>query len=394
MNKYHYLLVVLVTVYLVIMYDMELPVLLLLLEIILPFAQYMLLFPAARKLHLQWSSTEQVYEAGEEIPVKLWVKNPTIIPILYLHLILEIRNGLTGEEEKREISLMVPARGTVQVPLGVASEYCGKMTIEITNVCLWDYFHLFYKKKKLKKDYKSQVLVIPALTELSMEVSNLVKAFLADCNRYDPHEKGTDPSEVFQVRDYQPGDRLQQVHWKLSAARDGLLVKELSKPLVYPVILFLDMGQSHPFLMQQGVTDALSILWTLQQKDCPACIICRQEDGTLQKISMASEEELLPCMEAVCSGRAAGKEINMLAEYEEQTPGERYAHLYYVTDHIEEETIQLLWETPFAVKKTVIWIQSADEKQTDLKKSLPEWGIELVIESEGENTVRQYHWIV
>lgn len=394
MNKYHYLLAVLVTIYLVIMYDMELPVLLLLLELILPVVQYVLLFPVAGKLRLKWSSTERIYETGEQIPVKLVIQNPAWIPVLYLHLMLVIQNDLTGETEQRELSLMVPARGTIQVPLAVSSDYCGRMTVGISTVKLWDFFHLFSKKKKLKKNYESQVLVIPALTQMSVEISSLVKGFLADCDKYDPHEKGSDPSEVFQVREYQPGDRLQQVHWKLSAARDGLLVKELSKPLVYPVVLFLDMRQNRPWLQQQAVTNALSLLWNLQQQDCPASLICRQSDGTLQKLSMATEEELLPCMEAVCAVSGTGKDTPMLAEYEEQAPGERYAHLYYVTDHLTEQTVQLLWDTPFAARKTVLYLQSAKEKQTGLFNTLLESGIELVTEAEGETTVCRYHWIV
>lgn len=394
MNKYHYLLAVLVTIYLVIMYDMELPVLLLLLELILPAVQYVLLLPVAGKLRLKWSSTERIYEAGEQIPVKLVIQNPTWIPVLYLHLMLVIQNDLTGETEQRELSLMVPARGTIQVPLAVSSDYCGRMTVGISRVKLWDFFRLFSKKKKLKKNYESQVLVIPALTQMSVEISSLVKGFLADCDKYDPHEKGSDPSEVFQVREYRPGDRLQQVHWKLSAARDGLLVKELSKPLVYPVVLFLDMSQNRPWLQQQAVTNALSLLWNLQQQDCPASLICRQADGTLQKLSIATEEELLPCMEAVCSVCSTGKDTPMLAEYEEQAPGERYAHLYYVTDSLTEQTVRLLWDTPFAVKKTVLYLQSAKEKQAGLSNTLLESGIELVTEAEGESTACQYHWIV
>ncbi len=393
MNKYHYLLLLLVTGYLVVMYDAELPVVLLMLELILPLLQYLLLFPAAKKLRLQWSSLSQIYETGEDIPVKLRVQNPTIIPILYLHLMLSIQNELTDEKDTRELSVMVPAKGTIQIPFGVASEYCGKITIGITEVCLWDYFHLFRKKKK-NKEYQSQVLVLPALTELPMEISSLVKGFLTDCDRYDPHERGTDPSEVFQIREYQPGDRLQQVHWKLSAARDGLLVKELSKPMVYPVILFLDMGKNHPWQLQQAVTNALSLLWTLQQKACPASFICRQEDGTLQKLSMASEEDLLPCMEAICAAPKTGKEASMLAEYEEQAPNERYAHLYYVTNQVDEQVAEFLLQTPLAARKTLLWIQKEKNIKNSMTALLQQSDLELVTESEGENIVREYLWVV
>ena len=41
-------------------------------------------------------------------------------------------------------------------------------------------------------------------------------------------DRGYDPSELFDVREFQNGDRLQSVHWKLSARTDELMVKELS----------------------------------------------------------------------------------------------------------------------------------------------------------------------
>ena len=39
-------------------------------------------------------------------------------------------------------------------------------------------------------------------------------------------KKGYDFSEVTDVREYIPGDKLMNIHWKLSAKRDVLMVKE------------------------------------------------------------------------------------------------------------------------------------------------------------------------
>ena len=42
------------------------------------------------------------------------------------------------------------------------------------------------------------------------------------------------------MREYVPGDRIQKIHWKLSAKSDTLLVREDSQPLACAVVLLLD----------------------------------------------------------------------------------------------------------------------------------------------------------
>ena len=51
----------------------------------------------------------------------------------------------------------------------------------------------------------------------------------------------SDPSELFDVREFQNGDRLQSVHWKLSARTDELMVKENSLPKACAVAIVADL---------------------------------------------------------------------------------------------------------------------------------------------------------
>ena len=59
-----------------------------------------------------------------------------------------------------------------------------------------------------------------------------------------PAPKGRAPvGEDYDLRDYHPGDSIRSIHWKLSAKRDQLIVRELlasQKPL--PVLLFAHLG--------------------------------------------------------------------------------------------------------------------------------------------------------
>lgn len=39
------------------------------------------------------------------------------------------------------------------------------------------------------------------------------------------NRKGNDPSEIFDIKDYTPGDDLRFVHWKLSGKADHLIMR-------------------------------------------------------------------------------------------------------------------------------------------------------------------------
>lgn len=65
--------------------------------------------------------------------------------------------------------------------------------------------------------------------------------FFGDSDIYDDLRPGYDPSELFDVREFQNGDRLQSVHWKLSARTDELMVKENSLPKACAVAIVADL---------------------------------------------------------------------------------------------------------------------------------------------------------
>ena len=53
-------------------------------------------------------------------------------------------------------------------------------------------------------------------------------------------EKENDQSEMYDVREYIPGDDIRSVHWKLSSKVDQLLLRQASDPTHYHVVLLPD----------------------------------------------------------------------------------------------------------------------------------------------------------
>jgi len=84
------------------------------------------------------------------------------------------------------------------------------------------------------------VQVLPRLHSTAVRMSERIRNFYGDADVYDDFQSGNDKSEVFDVREFREGDRMQSIHWKLSAKSEELLVREDSQPLACPLVFFLD----------------------------------------------------------------------------------------------------------------------------------------------------------
>ena len=58
------------------------------------------------------------------------------------------------------------------------------------------------------------------------------------------NRKGSDPSEMFDIRDYTPGDDIRSIHWKLSSKTDNLILRQASDPAHYNTVLLPDFGRN------------------------------------------------------------------------------------------------------------------------------------------------------
>ena len=68
--------------------------------------------------------------------------------------------------------------------------------------------------------------------------------FFGEAEIYDDFHPGDDPSEIFGVREFRAGDKMQSIHWKLSAKSDDLLVRENSQPKACPLVFLLEPPNS------------------------------------------------------------------------------------------------------------------------------------------------------
>lgn len=120
----------------------------------------------------------------------------------------------------------------MSIPLD--SSHYGRMQVHIKNGQCVDPLGLF----KLNVDWQADgnCVVYPYSLRLSTTVENvpLSRTF---GKAYDVHRSGSDVDEVFDVHEFQPGDHLASVHWKLSTKFDVMMSREFSRPVDFEIVV-------------------------------------------------------------------------------------------------------------------------------------------------------------
>lgn len=120
----------------------------------------------------------------------------------------------------------------MSIPLD--SSHYGRMQVHIKNCHCVDPLGLF----KLDVDWQASgnCVVYPYSLRLSTTVENVPLARTFG-KAYDVHRSGSDIDEVFDVHEFQPGDHLASVHWKLSSKFDVMMSREFSRPVDFEIVV-------------------------------------------------------------------------------------------------------------------------------------------------------------
>lgn len=160
---------------------------------------------------------------------RLIIEIRSLMPIFRATAYIDMTNSLTGERQKDKIDFSALPIIKKQIVLKPVITHCGIVEINIKKVIIRDFADLFKFTKRPKLSFKEYVLprLIPAeLPSLLAKTSiNLEE------DRFSEEKSGHDPSEIFGIREYREGDRLRQIHQKLSAKREKLISKEYSLPI-------------------------------------------------------------------------------------------------------------------------------------------------------------------
>lgn len=178
---------------------------------------------------------------GAEIRGELRFRNGSFFVPGCVWCRIRIVNVMTGESDRLDIPVSVPARGQGTAFFSLNSGFCGYLRAETERVVLTDWLGFLPVHCRQKAEAKTAVLPETFTPELIVDSA---AAPDAEEESYAPDKSGFDMSEIYQLREYVPGDPTKQIHWKLSEKLDTLIFREASLPVSRSMLLYWEKNSA------------------------------------------------------------------------------------------------------------------------------------------------------
>ena len=317
-----------------IFYKEYLSSLLLLVVFITPLLSLLLTLPACFLTRVRIRLEKDVAEREEPVPLLLEVENRWTLPVAMVRVQLRCINHLGQSPEGGVFSPLeltesteIAPRSRVVLRRSLVSRWCGQVEVQGAKVRLADPLRLFVLPTAKPKNLQ-QVEILPQLGAVGVFPAEGAAA--PESERYSPYRPGDDPGEVFQVREFQEGDSLRRIHWKLSQRLDTWMVRDFSQPMEYGLYVLLEMGQSpQPEELNRMMEAFASLSVSMIQEGCIHRVGWMQEDA----LHWEELEDLDSFTAVLGSALALAKGVGRpaLTECMEENETPRGSHLLYCT---------------------------------------------------------------
>lgn len=279
-----------------------------------------------------------IVEHDVPVPVVFTITNRSIFSAGRLDLLIGVENAAGNRRDEQWISIPQVSAGTRSYEFEVTMEGAGRQKIALIKMRFQSTFGFFSMKKKSKE--RGEVLILPQMHSIMTEISEGTRNFLGDADVYDEFRPGHDQGESFEIREYREKDKLQSIHWKLSAKAEDLLVRERSLPKACPIVVLLDMQP----LKKQIATEyldaylelATSVTFCLVDRKVPHFVAWfSKSTGDVRRIRVDDEESFYLLLNHYLTDGASQKEKNLRDAYREKYKNEIYRKDICINSHLE-----------------------------------------------------------
>lgn len=163
---------------------------------------------------------------------------------------IKCENLMTGEVFNQSLRMAAPAKLKVMSAFVFSSKHCGRIRLSVAKLTVYDSFGIF--KFRIHGDemkiehgdavHETKALVRPETFPTEVQIA-YGESMSLDSDEYSMLKAGFDPSETFAIREYMPGDRIKQIHWKLSEKMNNLMVRDYGLPIQNTILLLLETGK-------------------------------------------------------------------------------------------------------------------------------------------------------
>ena len=261
------------------------------------------------KIRISLEAPLSMTERGKKVPVKIKIQNYSIFPTGKISIKLVETHNLFRKKRKTVFYAAAEGRkineecSTTVISAEWHSNYSGKAVIRLVKARSFDLLGLLTLPipKKMYQG-KEEVVVLPSIYEVPIEISNKSNFVVEEQERFLLGRSAMDETvaDQFQIREYQPGDKIRSIHWKLTAKADELMVRDYIPVISCPVLLFINVpeekAENKKSLLQKRdkfFTVLLSVSKSMAQQQCVHYVIWydKNEEDVL-RFRVEKEEDI------------------------------------------------------------------------------------------------------
>nr|MBQ8252051.1 DUF58 domain-containing protein [Lachnospiraceae bacterium] len=231
--------------------------------------------------------------SGDTMTLSVGLHNSSLFPLPDCTLTYEITSSFYPCNEIFQCNIPVYSHRNCSFDIPVTFRRCGCYQVRLSHITTHDYLRFFCFKKDIS--IQKEIVIHPKQTET---VSFDSAAFGEGFDEFEENSaKGQVSSNVTDIREYIPGDRLQKIHWKLSAKIDKLMVKENEQTSSnqFTILAELYLPEQGSDILERSLTYAYSLALELLKAGEPfffCYYIAAEEDFARHLIRSKEEFEL------------------------------------------------------------------------------------------------------
>lgn len=228
--------------------------------------------------------------SGDCVTLSIRLQQDSIFPLPECQIQYQITSTFYPCDKQRLVICPSYAKDTYSFDLPLTMHRAGCYQISLKSLSTFDYLHFFTFTRSLTE--RKDLVIYPKKTvQFTFDKNSYGEGF----DEYEETQaKGNISSNVTDVREYIPGDRLQKIHWKLSAKIDKLMVKENEQTASHQFTLLTELYQPVPEsdCLEQALANAFSvadaflsagepfffIFYSLPKQDFSRFFICCKEE--------------------------------------------------------------------------------------------------------------------
>lgn len=272
-----------------------------------PIASCIFVHILSKNIKVSLFASDSYVQAGTILGIGLVVTNDCIFSSLALDCTLNISNEYYGENSIQKLSFPVVAKASNKNPIICESCSCGIIDVALSDYTLKDALGFMSIIKSSKE--KIAITVVPTQTELDdIQKLGIVSGY---ADNEDDTKKGNEYSDTSNIREYIPGDRIKDIHWKLSSKRDIILVKEHIRTCENKLLIWIDYSPNKD-INEKILKFVCAVAKYCISENIYLKFIWLSNDGkTMKDCSVLSQDDLMKAYNELFNSAAKTRKTNI-----------------------------------------------------------------------------------